>query len=53
MVSTKRDIANHLNSAFEDMCFLIDKYAPWSITDVDNGEVPEEYAKAVEDAKAH
>jgi len=46
-------MANKLNSAFEDMCFLIENYAPWSTTEVDNGEVPEGYAKAVEDAKAH
>ncbi|MCJ1466022.1 hypothetical protein MMC07_004641 [Pseudocyphellaria aurata] len=39
-------------TAFEDMCYLVDKYAPWSPEELDD-ETRKVFLKAVEDAKSH
>ena len=45
--------ANTYASAFEDMCYLVDKYAPWPPEEVYKDEGLEGFIKAVEDAKSH
>lgn len=35
------------------MCYLVDKYAPWSPEEIDKDEELQGFAKAVEDAKSH
>ena len=46
-------LTNVRNSAFEDMCYLVHKYAPWTSQEIDEDEGLEAFAKAVEDAKSH
>ncbi|KAL9121833.1 MAG: hypothetical protein Q9187_001608 [Circinaria calcarea] len=40
-------------TAFEDMCYLVHKYAPWVSQEIDEDEELKGFAKAVEDAKSH
>ena len=53
MASKCEDITNNFDSAFEDMCYLVDRYAPSAAEDLKQAGELETFSRAVEEAKLH